>query len=114
MTNSALGFLDPSFQTPVWREQIGDTTLNKRIVTATDALRSLDQRFHPSQYPNGYTSYFSKLSTESQSSIMPLAERILLVGEQFLTLMGLDRSRALRLTLTEFFFNINYHLIINL
>ncbi len=102
-----MGTLEPCFCSWIWRERIGDSVINRGLIDAMDELRGLDRSVNGGHYPNGYTSYHAKMRPEHHPSIRPLAARILLSAEQFLTTMGLDRSLALRLSLTDLFFNVN-------
>jgi len=102
-----LGSLDVGFCSWIWRDRIGDETINLRLINAMDELRGLDRSGHGAQYPNGYTSYQARMRPEHHPAIQPLAARILLSAERFLTTLGLDRSRSIRLSLTDLFFNVN-------
>jgi len=102
-----LGSLDVGFCSWIWRDRIGDEAINLRLIDAMNELSGLDSDVHSAQYPNGYTSYHARLLPEYHPAIQPLAARILLSTERFLTAMGLDRSRSIRLSLTDLFFNVN-------
>lgn len=102
-----VGTLEQCFYTRIWRDRIGDDDLNHSLSEAMDELRHLDYDFQDQLYPNGYTSYHSKLHPETSPAMRPLVRRLLFSAERYLTAMGLDRSRALMLDLTDFFININ-------
>lgn len=102
-----VGALEQCFNTYIWQDRIGDDGLNGSLSAAMDELRRLDHGFQDQTYPNGYTSYYSKMRPETSLAMRPLVGRLLFSAERYLTAMGLDRSRTLRLDLTDFFININ-------
>ena len=98
------------FPVPLWKAQIGDEKLNKKLNDAIHDIAKKDTQFDPEKYPFGYTSYISHLPLQNDIRFKEITQKILIECKHYLSAMRIKKTiedHALGLRVYDLFCNIN-------